>query len=235
MLKVKDLSVQYGHHRALINVSLEVNEGEIVVVLGANGAGKSTLLKAISGMVNSDTNTKIDIDGNPIHRAKLHQIVEAGVALVPEGRGIFDTLTVDENLKLGAYAKRARKNESKNRKVVSSLFPILPARRNQVVRTMSGGEQQMVAIGRALMSQPSILMLDEPSLGLSPLLTAEVFKTLTLIRETGTSVLLVEQNAKLSLSVADRGYLLENGQIGKSGLARDLAADESVRKAYLGG
>lgn len=235
MLKVENLSVYYGHHRALENVSLEVNRGEIVVVLGANGAGKSTLLKAISGMVSANSNTAVTIDGIMIQHAKLHQIVEAGIALVPEGRGVFESLTVDENLKLGAYAKRARKNENRNRQIVSKMFPLLLDRRNQVVNTMSGGEQQMVAIGRSLMSQPSILMLDEPSLGLSPLLTTEVFKTLDLIRGTGTGVLLVEQNARQSLAVADRGYLLENGCIGRSGQAKDLAADESVRKAYLGG
>jgi branched-chain amino acid transport system ATP-binding protein len=235
MLKVEKLSVYYGHHRALENVSLEVNRGEVVVVLGANGAGKSTLLKAISGLVGANANTDVNIDGTPIQHAKLHQIVEAGIALVPEGRGVFASLTVEENLKLGAYAKRARKNENRNRKIVTSLFPLLLDRYNQIVGTMSGGEQQMVAIGRSLMSQPSILMLDEPSLGLSPLLTTEVFKTLALIRETGTGVLLVEQNAKKSLAVADRGYLLENGHIGRSGLAKDLVSDESVRKAYLGG
>lgn len=235
MLKVENLSVAYGHHRALDNVSIEVGSGEIIVVLGANGAGKSTLLKAIGGMIPSTNGAIITINGTQIQNKKSHIIVEAGISLVPEGRGIFGELSVVENLKLGANPKRARQNEIENLKTVFDLFPVLGKRMNQLVRTMSGGEQQMVAIGRAIMSQPEIMMFDEPSLGLSPLLTTEVFKVLTLLKKTGAGILLVEQNARQSLAIADRGYLLENGHIGQSGLARDLIEDKAVRKAYLGG
>lgn len=235
MLKVENLSVAYGRHRALDNVSIEVGSGEIVVVLGANGAGKSTLLKAIGGMIPSGSGSKASINGVQIQNSKSYLIVEAGIALVPEGRGIFGELNVDENLRLGANPKRARNYESKNRETVFDLFPVLARRKHQIVRTMSGGEQQMVAIGRAIMSQPEIMMFDEPSLGLSPLLTTEVFKVLSLLKNTGVGILLVEQNARQSLAIADRGYLLENGYIGQSGLARDLIEDKAVRKAYLGG
>lgn len=235
MLRIENMSVAYGHHRALDKVSMNVESGEIVVVLGANGAGKSTLLKAIGGMVPAGKDFKASINGLQIQHEKPHTIVEAGIALVPEGRGIFGELSVGENLKLGANPKRARKHENKNQKTVFELFPVLARRKNQLVRTMSGGEQQMVAIGRAIMSQPDIMMFDEPSLGLSPLLTTEVFKVLSLLKETGVGILLVEQNARQSLAIADRGYLLENGHIGQSGLARDLIEDEAVRKAYLGG
>lgn len=235
MLKVENLSVSYGHHRALDNVSIEVEFGEIVVVLGANGAGKSTLLKAIGGLTPAGNGAKTRINGTQIQNAKTHTIVEEGIALVPEGRGVFGELSVDENLRLGANPQRARKHEKENRKTVFDLFPVLSKRPNQLVRTMSGGEQQMVAIGRAIMSQPEIMMFDEPSLGLSPLLTTEVFKVLTLLKKTGVGILLVEQNARQSLAIADRGYLLENGHIGQSGLARELSEDKAVRKAYLGG
>lgn len=235
MLKVENLSVAYGHHRALDNVSIEVEFGEIVVVLGANGAGKSTLLKAIGGMITAGNGCKVSINGTQIQNAKSHIIVEAGIALVPEGRGVFGELNVAENLRLGANPKRARKHESENRNTVFDLFPVLAKRTHQLVRTMSGGEQQMVAIGRAIMSQPEIMMFDEPSLGLSPLLTTEVFKVLSQLKRTGIGILLVEQNARQSLAIADRGYLLENGHIEKSGLARELSEDKAVRKAYLGG
>ena len=235
MLKIKNLSVAYGHHRALDNVSMTVGSGEIVVVLGANGAGKSTLLKAIGGMTPAGNGFKASINGAPIQNEKPHTIVESGIALVPEGRGVFGELSVAENLKLGANPKRARRRETENRKTVFTLFPVLARRKQQLVRTMSGGEQQMVAIGRAIMSQPDVMMFDEPSLGLSPLLTTEVFKVLTELKKTGVGILLVEQNARQSLAIADRGYLLENGHIGQSGLARDLIEDKAVRKAYLGG
>jgi len=233
MLEVQNLSVKYGQHQALNSVSISAAENEIVVILGANGAGKSTLLKALSGMVPSSG--QISVGGRPIHGQMPHKIVEAGLALVPEGRGIFGELSVQENLILGAYAQRARASEASNLDQVFSLFPRLTERRRQLARTMSGGEQQMVAIGRAMMSAPDILMLDEPSLGLSPLLCRDLFKALEVIRASGTSVLLVEQNARQSLAIANRAYLLENGHIVGEGPAEELAKDPAIQKAYLGG
>ncbi|WP_346433373.1 ABC transporter ATP-binding protein [Oricola sp.] len=235
MLEVSNLSVSYGAHRALEDVSIHVATGEICVILGANGAGKSSLLKTIGGMVRAASGARIRIDGRDITQAKPHKVVEAGLALVPEGRGIFGDLTVAENLQLGAYGPQARSSEAKRREDVLKLFPKLEERRNQIARTMSGGEQQMVAIGRALMSNPKILMLDEPSLGLSPLLTKDLFKSLKAVRETGVGILLVEQNAKQSLAIADRGYLIENGHITGEGTGAELAHDPAVQAAYLGG
>ena len=235
MLEVRNLSVSYGAHRALENVSVNVAAGEICVILGANGAGKSSLLKAIGGMVPSAPGAHILINGQDITQTKPHKVVEAGLALVPEGRGIFGELTVAENLQLGAYGPQARDSEAERREEVLRLFPRLAERRNQIARTMSGGEQQMVAIGRALMSNPVILMLDEPSLGLSPLLTKDLFKSLKAVRETGVGILLVEQNAKQSLAIADRGYLIENGHITGEGTGAELAQDPAVQAAYLGG
>ncbi|WP_370320866.1 ABC transporter ATP-binding protein [Oricola sp.] len=235
MLEVRNLSVSYGAHRALENVSVNVAAGEICVILGANGAGKSSLLKAIGGMVRSAPGAQILINGQDITQTKPHKVVEAGLALVPEGRGIFGDLTVSENLQLGAYGPQARDSEAMRREEVLRLFPRLAERRNQIARTMSGGEQQMVAIGRALMSNPVILMLDEPSLGLSPLLTKDLFKSLKAVRETGVGILLVEQNAKQSLAIADRGYLIENGHITGEGTGAELAQDPAVQAAYLGG
>jgi branched-chain amino acid transport system ATP-binding protein len=234
MLEIKKMSVYYGQHRAVENVSLIVSQGEIVVMLGANGAGKSTLLRAISGLTPKMKESAVFHEKREITHLAPHEIVEAGIALVPEGRGIFGDLKVYENLLLGAHPKRARQKQSQNMDRVFRLFPILAVRRNQIARTMSGGEQQMVAIGRAMMSNPSILMLDEPSLGLSPLLCKELFRTLARIKETGVAVFLVEQNAKQSLAIADRGYLLDNGQITGSDTARALSRDEQVQKAYLG-
>jgi branched-chain amino acid transport system ATP-binding protein len=225
--------VRYGQHEALHGVALGVAPGEIVVILGANGAGKSTLLQAIAGLVPSSG--EILLDGGSIAGLPPHHIVEAGIALVPEGRRIFGDLTVHENLLLGAYARRARQSEREHLDRVLALFPRLAERRRQVARTMSGGEQQMVAIGRAMMSAPAILMLDEPSLGLSPILCTELFKTLAQIRKTGAGVLLVEQNARQALAIAERGYLLENGRIVGAGPAASLAEDAAVQKAYLGG
>lgn len=235
MLRVENLAVAYGPHRALQGVSIHVERGEICVILGANGAGKSTLLKAIAGMVGASPGASITNGDTGISGLKPHAIVEAGVALVPEGRGIFGDLTVAENLQLGAYGRQARAGEKKRLAQVLALFPRLAERRSQIARTMSGGEQQMVAIGRALMSNPAILMLDEPSLGLSPLLTRDLFKSLRAVRETGVGILLVEQNAKQSLAIADRGYLLENGHIVGEDVAAKLANDPAVQAAYLGG
>jgi ABC-type branched-subunit amino acid transport system ATPase component len=235
MLELKGLSVQYGKHRAVDDAALSVAATEIVVILGANGAGKSTLLKAVAGLQPPDAGARVVLGDRELVGLRPHQIVEAGLALVPEGRGIFGELTVRENLLLGAFARRARADEAHNRERVLALFPRLAERLDQTVRTMSGGEQQMVAIGRALMSAPQMLLLDEPSLGLSPLLSGELFRALGRIRADGIGVLLVEQNARKSLAIADRGYLIENGRIVGAGRAPELASDPAVQRAYLGG
>lgn len=234
MLETRNLSVFYGRHRAVEDVSVSVSKGEVVVMLGANGAGKSTFLRAVSGLTPVMTGSSIILDGRDITNHPPHAVVEAGIALVPEDRGVFGDLTAYENLILGAHPRRARPHQSQNLDRVLSLFPKLAERRKQVVRTMSGGEQQMVAIGRAMMSAPSILMLDEPSLGLSPLLCGELFRSLARVKETGVGIFLVEQNAKRSLAIADRGYLLDNGHIAGADSAEALSRDERVRQAYLG-
>jgi acyl-CoA reductase-like NAD-dependent aldehyde dehydrogenase/ABC-type branched-subunit amino acid transport system ATPase component len=234
MLEVRGLSASYGKHQALASVDLDVKPGEIVVMLGANGAGKSTLLKAIAGLVRPQPGSRVSHDGRDLLALPAHDIVEAGVALVPEGRGIFAELTVAENLALGAYAQRARAGEAENLARIKSLFPRLAERGPQLARTMSGGEQQMVAIGRALMSAPKLLLLDEPSLGLSPLMCGELFQALARVRETGVGILLVEQNAVQGLNIADRGYLIETGRIVGLGSAQSLRSDPAVQRAYLG-
>ena len=234
MLESRNVSVFYGRHRALENVSASVSKGEIVVMLGANGAGKSTFLRAIAGQTHKADGGTVLMDGTDITRRPPHEIVETGIALVPEDRGIFADLTVQENLFLGAYPKRARALEVPNMQRVLELFPRLKERPKQLVRTMSGGERQMVAIGRAMMSAPSILLLDEPSLGLAPVLCTELFRTLRRIKESGVGIFLVEQNAKQSLAIADRGYLLDNGHIVGADSAAALAKDEKVKAAYLG-
>jgi branched-chain amino acid transport system ATP-binding protein len=234
MLELAGVSVTYGQHRALTDVSLNVGRGEIVTILGANGAGKSTLLKAIAGLVRPQPGARMTLAGADLLALEPHRIVEAGIALVPEGRGIFGELTVRENLFLGAYAARARAAERANNERVLALFPRLHERLEQVARTMSGGEQQMVAIGRALMASPDILLLDEPSLGLAPLLCAELFGVLTRIRDTGVGLLLVEQNVRRSLDIADRGYLIDTGRIVGQGTAAELKVDPAVQRAYLG-
>ncbi|ANY76866.1 ABC transporter ATP-binding protein [Microvirga ossetica] len=235
MLEVSNLTVAYGLHRALEQVELQIGQSEIVVILGANGAGKSSLLKAIAGIVPALPGKRIVLSGRDLSALPPHRIVEAGLALVPEGRGIFGDLTVRENLRLGAYPERSRASEREILERVLTLFPRLAERLGQTARTMSGGEQQMVAIGRALMSKPDVLLLDEPSLGLSPLMCKELFAALARIRESGVSVLLVEQNARQSLAIADRGYLIETGRIVGEGRASDLRDDPAVRRAYLGG
>ena len=235
MLTVDHLSVSYGQHRALDDVSVKIAKGEVAVILGANGAGKSSLLRAIAGLSEGHAEGDISFNGVSLIGLSPDEIVTAGIALVPEGRAIFGDLNVEENLRLGAYSERARANEAANLDRVLTLFPKLRERRKQITRTMSGGEQQMVAVGRALMSDPTILMLDEPSLGLSPILSKELFQALGQIRETGPGVLVVEQNAKLSLAIADRGYLIENGHIVGENDAMSLAADPAVQAAYLGG
>ena len=244
MLEVSGISAFYGKHRALDGVSLTVAPGEIVVILGANGAGKTTLLNAIAGVVPAAPGGHITISGkDPSAKSSArrdlfgvppHKIVEAGIALVPEGRGIFGELTVRENLLLGAYPARARANEAANLAMVLGLFPRLQERLRQTVRTMSGGEQQMVAIGRALMSAPDILLLDEPSLGLSPIMCGELFQNLARIRSAGLGILLVEQNARQSLAIADRGYIIATVRIVGSGSAAELKTDPAVQRAYLG-
>ena len=235
MLSVKKLSIAYGQHQAVSDVTIDIEPGEVVVILGANGAGKSSLLRAISGLSEGQLSGDISFAGESLLENSSDEIVIKGIALVPEGRAIFGDLSVEENLRLGAFSDRAREREQHNLDRVLTLFPKLRERRRQIARTMSGGEQQMVAIGRALMSDPSILMLDEPSLGLSPLLSQELFAALGQISATGIGVLVVEQNAKLSLSIADRGYLIGNGRIIGEDNAKNLASDPAVQKAYLGG
>ena len=234
MLELKDVTVRYGQHRALENASVSVGKGEIVVILGANGAGKSTLLKAASGICEGVVAGSIRLDGTDLVGLPANRIVDAGLALVPEGRGVFPQLTVRENLTLGAYSSRARDDEKMTLERVYGLFPKLRERAKQIVGTMSGGEQQMVAIGRAMMSNPTILTLDEPSLGLSPLLSKELFQNLTKVRELGIGVLMVEQNAKQSLAIADRGYLIENAHVVHEDSAANLMRDPAVQAAYLG-
>lgn len=235
MLDVQNLSAAYGLHHALSDASLHIDRGEIVVILGANGAGKSTLLKAISGICEGKVTGSVRMNGQELVDQRPNQIVEHGIALVPEGRGIFADLNVEENLRLGAYAPRARDGAEETLERIYTLFPKLRERRRQGVRTMSGGEQQMVAIGRAMMSNPAVLTLDEPSLGLAPKLCKELFATLKTVRDTGIGILLVEQNARASLAIADRGYLMENAHIIHEDSAEKLARDPAVQKAYLGG
>ena len=234
MLEVGSLSVSYGKHIALSNAALTVEPAEIVVILGANGAGKTTLLKSLAGMIRKDDSSRILFHGFNIGTMPVHKIVEAGLALVPEGRRLFGDLTVRENLELGAFAKRVRAHEKVQLDHVLTLFPRLAERLGQTARTMSGGEQQMLAIGRGLMSKPDILLLDEPSLGLAPIVTKELFRILTRIREDGTGILLVEQNTKKSLEIADRGYLLDSGRIIGEGTAKSLQENPTVQQAYLG-
>lgn len=234
MLDASNLSVRYGRHLALENAAVNVAKGEIVVVLGSNGAGKSTLIKAMAGLVRTEPGAQVMLDGQPLHKLPAHRIVDAGLALVPEGRHLFSTLTVQENLMLGAFLPRTRAHANDSLERVFAVFPKLKQRLGQIAGTMSGGEQQMVAIGRAMMTCPRLLLLDEPSLGLSPLLTSELFKALPSIAETGTSVLLVEQNSHQSLAIADRGYLIEKGTITGEGSAKELLESAEVQKAYLG-
>lgn len=235
LLKVEDLHIFYGSIEALKGISLEVDEGEVVAVLGANGAGKSTLLRAISGLLPIG-NGNIQLRGEKLNKVQAYEIVIKGISHAPEGRRVFITLTVEENLNLGAYTHRKDAKvitDAKER--VFNLFPILKARRNQLAGTLSGGEQQMLSIGRALMSTPRILLLDEPSLGLAPFLVRQIFQIIREINDQGVSILLVEQNARKALSIAHRGYVLETGNISISGLASDLKSNQKVQEAYLGG
>jgi branched-chain amino acid transport system ATP-binding protein len=235
MLEIDDLSLRYGRHLALENISIRIAEGETVVILGANGAGKSSLLKAIAGLARPEAGSSVTLDGQSLLGLPPHKIPETGIALVPEGRGVFGDLTVEENLLLGANPKRARAIETERNELIYDLFPRLAERKRQMVRTMSGGEQQMVAIGRALMSNPKYLMLDEPSLGLAPIVVTELFAALKRVQQTGVALLLVEQNVSISLSIADRGYLMEAGRIVGSDTAEALKSDAAVQHAFLGG
>ena len=234
MLEVSNLTVAYSLHRALEQVELQIGQSEIVVILGANGAGKSSLLKAIAGIVPALPGKRIVLSGHDISALPPHRIVEAGLALVPEGRGIFGDLTVRENLRLGAYPERSRATEREILERVLTLFPRLAERLGQTARTMSGGEQQMVAIARALMSGPKLLLLDEPSLGLSPLLVKDLFAALHMIKARGQSLILVEQSVRQSLRLADYVYVLENGRIVRGGRPAEIEGDEAIQKAYLG-
>jgi branched-chain amino acid transport system ATP-binding protein len=235
LLEVWQLSVSFGKHKAVDAASFTLAASEVVVILGANGAGKSTLLKALGGMVAPQAGGSVSMGGVGMTGMPAHRVVEAGVALVPEGRGIFGELSVRENLLLGAYAQRARAHAEQTLPQVFALFPRLQERQGQIARTMSGGEQQMVAIGRALMSQPKVLMLDEPSLGLSPLLSKEVFRAISRVAQSGVGVLLVEQNARLSLAIADRGYVMENARLSGGQPAARMLQDSALRQSYLGG
>jgi len=233
LLKVENLHVYYGGIHALQGISLEVPEGEIVTLIGANGAGKSTTLRAISGIVKPREGT-ITFDGEDITALPAYKIVEKGIAMVPEGRKILANMTTLENLLVGAHTRRDPKGVKEDLEWIFNLFPVLKERASQSAGTLSGGEQQMLALGRALMSRPKLLLMDEPSLGLAPFLVKEVFKTIEQLHNEGKTILLVEQNARAALHIADCGYVLEAGRIVLQGTGEELARNDSVRKAYLG-
>ena len=233
MLEIKDLEVYYGMIQAIKGISFEVNEGEVIALIGANGAGKTTILHTISGLI-APKKGSITFEGQEITKIPAHKIVENGLAQVPEGRRVFPSLSVLQNLKLGAYTRKDKKEIDDTLKMIYERFPRLEERKNQPAGTLSGGEQQMLAMGRALMSKPRIILMDEPSMGLSPIFVNEIFDIIKHVSASGTTVLLVEQNAKKALSIADRGYVLETGKIVKEGKASDLLNDEAVKKAYLG-
>ncbi|WP_024784712.1 ABC transporter ATP-binding protein [Streptococcus mutans] len=234
MLKVENLSVHYGIIQAVKDVSFDVNEGEVVSLIGANGAGKTSILRTISGLVRPSSG-EINFLGNDIQKAATRKIVASGLSQVPEGRHVFPGLTVLENLEMGAFLSNNREENLARLKRVFERFPRLEERKNQDAATLSGGEQQMLAMGRALMSQPKLLLLDEPSMGLAPIFIQEIFDIIQDIQKQGTTVLLIEQNAKKALSIADRGYVLETGKIVLSGTGKELLASDEVQKAYLGG
>jgi branched-chain amino acid transport system ATP-binding protein len=233
MLRIHNLNVHYGVIHALHDLSLEVAKGEIVTLIGSNGAGKSTTLLALSGLLQPSGGT-LEFDGKDLRTVPAHIRVSSGLVQVPEGRRVFSTLSVAENLALGAYTRRDKAAILNDLEEVYELFPRLRERRSQAAGTMSGGEQQMLAVGRALMSRPRLLLLDEPSLGLAPLLVKEIFNVIKRIRERGVTVLLVEQNAHMSLAISDRAYVLETGRVVMSGLANELARDPRIKAAYLG-
>lgn len=233
MLEVRDLNVFFGVIQAIKNISFDVNQGEVVALIGANGAGKTTTLHTVTGLLPAASGT-ITLDGKDLGKVPAHKIVSMGMAHVPEGRRVFAALSVYDNLKLGAFTRKDKKEIEDSLEMVFESFPRLKERRNQVAGTLSGGEQQMLAMGRALMSKPRIILMDEPSMGLSPLYVTEIFEIIKKIKSEGTTVLLVEQNANMALQVADRAYVLETGKIIMDGKASDLMNDERVRKAYLG-
>ena len=234
LLEVKNLDVHYGVIQAIKDVSFEVNEGEIVTLIGANGAGKTTTMQSIMGLIHPSRG-EIYYNGQKINGIPSHKIVKLGMTQVPEGRRIFSELTVYENLLMGAYTRTDKDGIEKDFKAIYTLFPRLEERKNQIAGTLSGGEQQMLAMGRAIMSKPKLLMLDEPSMGLSPLLVDQVFEIIKHFHEIGTTILLVEQNANKSLAISDRAYVLENGKIVLTGTGKELLASEEIKKAYLGG
>ena len=234
MLEVKDLEVYYGMIQAIKGISFEVNQGEIISLIGANGAGKTTILHTITGLLPAKTG-KVTFDGHALNHMQAHKIVSLGMAHVPEGRRVFQQLSVMDNLQLGAYTRRDKQEIAESLEKVFVRFPRLKERRKQTAGTLSGGEQQMLAIGRALMSRPKMLLLDEPSMGLSPILVQEIFQCITEVNRDGTTVLLVEQNAKMALSISHRAYVLETGTISLEGPAAELLDNEQVRQAYLGG
>jgi branched-chain amino acid transport system ATP-binding protein len=234
LLEIENLNTYYGHVQALKGISLTVDEGQIVTLIGANGAGKSTTLRTISGLLRPREG-RVVFQGEELNDVPAHEIVYRGISQAPEGRAVFATLTTNENLNMGAYSLGGDKEAiEENRRRVFKLFPRLEERKNQIAGTLSGGEQQMLAIGRALMARPKLLMLDEPSLGLAPMLVKAIFQTIREINEQGVTILLVEQNARAALRLADKGYVLETGNIVLEGTAEELMGDERVRKAYLG-
>ena len=232
MLKVDNINVYYGNIHAIKDVSFEVHDGEIVALIGANGAGKSTSLKTVSGLLSSRTGS-ISVLGSPIDRVPAHKRVAMGLSQVPEGRRIFLQMTVLENLQMGAFTSKA--DTKADLEKVFEQFPRLLERKSQIAGTLSGGEQQMLAMGRALMSRPKLLMLDEPSMGLAPILVEQIFEIIKSLHKAGTTILLVEQNAEMALKIADRAYVLESGRITVSGTGKELAASDRIKKAYLGG
>lgn len=234
MLEVKNLSVHYGMIRAVRNVDFTVNEGEIVSLIGANGAGKSTILKTLSGLIHPSEGEIVYL-GENIASTSAKKIVEKGLVQVPEGRHVFPGLTVKENLELGAFLRKDKEEIQKDMEAVFERFPILKERKDQDAQTLSGGEQQMLAMGRALMSRPKLLLLDEPSMGLAPIFIREIFKIIQEIQKTGTTVLLIEQNAKMALSISNRAYVLETGSVVLSGTGQELLESDEIQKAYLGG
>ena len=234
MLEVKNLSVHYGMIQAVRNVDFKVNDGEIVSLIGANGAGKSTILKTLSGLINPSEGEIVYL-GENIASTSAKKIVEKGLVQVPEGRHVFPGLTVKENLELGAFLRKDKEGIQKDMEAVFERFPILKERKDQDAQTLSGGEQQMLAMGRALMSRPKLLLLDEPSMGLAPIFIREIFKIIQEIQKTGTTVLLIEQNAKMALSISNRAYVLETGSVVLSGTGQELLESDEIQKAYLGG
>lgn len=234
LLEVKDLEVNYGLIKAIKGVSFEVNEGEIVALIGANGAGKTTIMHSINGLIPKAAGT-VTLAGEDITNIQAHKLVVKGMAQVPEGRRIFQELTVFENLQMGFYTKKEKAEFQKKLEEMYTRFPILKERSSQIAGTLSGGEQQMLAMSRAMMSSPKLLLLDEPSMGLSPLYVNTIFDMIKAVNEMGTTVLLVEQNAKKALSIASRAYVLEIGKMVKTGTGAELLADEDIKKAYLGG